>query len=231
MQKYYSMDLRFFKKSLPTLLFLIAFSFVVIPIMYSILKTEDSLKTLNPSDVNPQLVDKEKRHVRRNHKVAAFQLTNQNNETINNSTFKDKIYVADFFFTTCQSICPVMTSNMKTLQDFYEKDDEILFLSHTVTPDIDSVATLRNYADKKGVIDDKWHLTTADKKQIYNLARKSYMVGLLDEGNGDKYDFIHTENFVLVDKKGRIKGIYDGTKKEDIEKIKEDIAILKKSEK
>jgi protein SCO1/2 len=115
---------------------------------------------------------------------------------------------------------------MAELQEHYKNDDEVMFLSHSVTPFIDSVAVLKTYAENKGVISGKWNVTTGDKKHIYELARKSYFA-VIDEGTGDENDFIHTENFVLIDKEGRIRGSYDGTEKEDMQKIIEDIALLK----
>ena len=139
--------------------------------------------------------------------------------------YANKIYVADFFFTRCQSICIAMAYNMSELQDFYKNDKDIMFLSHSVTPVMDSVAVLKEYAERKGVIDEKWNVTTGSKKDIYELARKSYFA-VLDEGNGDEDDFIHTEQFVLVDKERRIRGYYDGTEKEEMLKLKEDIALL-----
>ena len=154
-------------------------------------------------------------------------MINQNGERITNADYSDKIYVADFFFTRCQTICIAMAYNMSELQEHYKGDDEIMFLSHSVTPIIDSVSVLKEYALRKGVIDGKWNVTTGTKKHIYDLARKSYFA-VLDEGNGDENDFIHTEQFVLVDKERRIRGFYDGTDKEDMKKIKEDIKILKK---
>ncbi len=179
-----------------------------------------------PKDINPKLVDVSLRGKSKNHTVANFKLINQNGDTITENNYKDKIYVTDFFFTRCKNICIVMASNMTDLQNYYINDDDIAFLSHSVTPTIDSVSVLRNYADMKGVIDSKWNVTTGDKKHIYELARKSYFA-VLDEGNGDENDFIHTENFVLIDKERRIRGIYDGTKKEEIQKIIKDISILK----
>ncbi len=116
---------------------------------------------------------------------------------------------------------------MAALQEFFKNDTTVLFLSHSVTPIIDSIPVLRAYADKKGVIDAKWNLVTGDKKHIYELARKSYFA-VLDEGDGGAQDFIHTEQFILIDKKRQIRGFYDGTNKEDVQRIKDDIQILKK---
>jgi protein SCO1/2 len=181
----------------------------------------------SPSDVNPKLVDASVKHVRNNHKIADFSLTNQNGETITNKDYEGKIYIADFFFTRCQTICIVMAYNMGELQEYYKEDDDIMFLSHSVTPVMDSVPVLKEYAIRKGVNDQKWNVTTGSKKHIYDLARKSYFA-VLDEGEGDENDFIHTEQFVLIDKERRIRGFYDGTKKEDMEKVKKDITLLKK---
>ena len=222
------MDFHFFKKSIPTLVVMTVFSVFIIYGIYTILVPDKKLPIYNPADVNPRLVDESLLHIRRNHKVLDFSLIDQNGDTITQNDYQDKIYVADFFFTRCMTICPIMTTNMEKLQTEFINDDEIMFLSHSVTPDIDSVSVLRAYADKKGVIDAKWHITTGDKKHIYNLARKSYFA-VLDEGDGGLQDFIHTENFVLVDKKRRIRGYYDGTSIEDMERLIADIYILKSS--
>jgi protein SCO1/2 len=191
-----------------------------------LLKVDSKLKIYNPVDVNPRLVDFSMKHITKDHTIANFDLINQNGEIITNKDYQDKIYVADFFFTRCQTICIAMAYNMGELQDFYKKDADIMFLSHSVTPFIDSVSVLKEYADRKGVIDGKWNVTTGSKKDIYELARKSYFA-VLDEGNGDENDFIHTEQFVLVDKEKRIRGYYDGTEKEDMIKLKKDIVVLK----
>ena len=220
------MELKFFKKSIPTFIFLALFSVVVIPVFYQLLKVDEKLKIYNPADVNPRLVDFSMKHITKDHTIADFELTNQNGQKITNKNYKDKIYVADFFFTRCQTICINMAYNMGQLQNLYKKDTDIMFLSHSVTPEIDSVTVLKEYADRKGVIDGKWNITTGAKKHIYELARKSYFA-VLDEGTGDENDFIHTEQFVLVDKEKRIRGYYDGTEKEDMEKLKKDIVLLK----
>ena len=220
------MEIKFFKKSIPTLLFLVLFSGVVIPVFYHLLKVDSKLKIYNPADVNPRLVDFSMKHITKDHTVSNFELINQNGEIITNKNYENKIYVADFFFTRCQTICIAMAYNMSELQDVYKNDADIMFLSHSVTPVLDSVSVLKEYADRKGVIDGKWNVTTGSKKDIYELARKSYFA-VLDEGNGDENDFIHTEQFVLVDKEKRIRGYYDGTEKEDMIKLKNDIVVLK----
>ena len=220
------MDLKFFKKSKTTLIFLLVFSAISIPVFYHLVKVDKRLKIYNPNDVNPQLVDTDLRHVTKNHTIKDFELINQNGEIITNKNYENKIYVADFFFTRCTNICIAMAYNMSELQEFYKNDNDIMFLSHSVTPTIDSVSVLREYADNKGVIDAKWNVTTGYKKHIYELARKSYFA-VIEDGDGGEDDFIHTEQFILVDKEKRIRGYYDGTEKEDMEKLKKDVALLK----
>ena len=215
----------FFKKSKPFILFFVVFSAITISVFYQLLKVDKKLKIYNPADVNPRLVDTDLRFIKKDHKIADFNLINQNGKTITQKDYQDKIYIADFFFTRCQTICIAMAYNMSELQEFYKNNKDIMFLSHSVTPTIDSVSVLKEYADKKGVVDGKWNVTTGDKKHIYELARKSYFA-VLEDGNGDENDFIHTEQFILVDKERRIRGYYDGTNKEDMEKLKKDVALL-----
>ncbi len=195
--------------------------------LYLFLFPKKKLPVYNPYNVNPDLVDPSISDIKKGHHIADFSLINQNGDTITQEDYKGKIYVADFFFTRCQSICPVMTSNMKIVQDAFIDDDQVMFLSHSVTPVMDSIPVLRTYADKKGVVDSKWNVTTGDKKEIYKLARKSYFA-VLDKGDGGLQDFIHTENFILVDKKRQIRGFYDGTDSQDIERLIQDLKLLEK---
>ncbi len=217
----------FFKKSKSTLIFIFFFTLIVFPVIYFMVKPKSQLPVYNPVDVNPRLVDDAVRHISRDHKVGTFNLTNQNGIEVTEDDFIGKIYIADFFFTRCQTICPIMALNMSDLQEYFLDDDEIKFLSHSVTPVMDSVPVLRAYADKNGAVDGKWEITTGDKKHIYALARKSYFA-VLDEGDGGEQDFIHTEQFILIDKKGQIRGFYDGTDKQEMDRIYKDIEILKK---
>jgi protein SCO1/2 len=210
--------------------FAIAFailSLIIVTIIYNIYDVDKPLPIYQPAMVNSDMVDSTIQYQRKYHTIADFSLINQNGKTITQDDYKNKIYVADFFFTTCQSICPIMTGHMVEIQNALKDDDEVMLLSHSVTPQIDSVAQLKRYAIEKGVDDAKWNLVTGDKKQIYALARKSYM-SAKTQGNGDMYDMIHTENFTLVDKKRQIRGYYDGTKQEDIERLLKDIKILEK---
>jgi protein SCO1/2 len=200
---------------------------VIISVFYQILKPKEVLPVFQPAQVNKELVDSTIQYVKKYHTIADFSLINQNGKTVTQDTYNDKIYIADFFFTTCQTICPIMTDHMVILQNKLKHDPDVMLLSHTVTPKIDSVAQLKKYALNKGVLDTKWNLVTGDKKEIYELARKSYLA-VKSYGDGGDYDMIHTENFILVDQKKRIRGYYDGTRKEDIELLLSDIDILKK---
>ena len=206
---------------------IIVWGIVSICLFYTILKPIERLPVFQPASVNSELVDTTIVHKINYHKISDFSLINQNGEIVTQEKYEDKIYVADFFFTTCQSICPIMTKNMKDIQDKLIKDSEILLLSHTVFPEIDSVEVLKKYAIDNSVIDSKWDLVTGDKKEIYDLARKSYLAA--KDNSFSKYDMIHTENFVLIDKKKQIRGFYDGTDKEEINRLLVDIEILKKS--
>ncbi len=218
--------LSFFKKLKVLAIAFFILSVIIISIIYNILNVEKPLPIYQPSQVNAEMVDSTIQYQKKYHKIADFSLINQNGKTITQEDYKDKIYVADFFFTTCQTICPIMTDNMYEIQKKIITDDEVMLLSHTVTPEIDTVAQLKRYAKEKGVNVSKWNLVTGDKKQIYELARKSYLA-VKDNGNGGPFDMIHTENFMLIDKERQIRGFYDGTNPEDIERLLKDIKKLK----
>lgn len=218
--------LRFFAKYKFFAIVLFILSAIIIYAMYSALKPKKTLLVYQPNDVTTELVDSTLQHIKKYHKIADFKLVNQNGDTVTQNDYKNKIYVADFFFTTCQTICPIMTDHMAKIQKELKDDQEVLLLSHSVTPEIDTVAQLKRYAEEKGVNDKKWNLVTGDKKQIYELARKSYLAA--KDAPYSEYDLIHTENFVLVDKKKRIRGFYDGTNPNSIEELLADIELLKK---
>ena len=199
-----------FKKYKTFIFIFLSISTLIFIGIYTLLQPEKTLPIFTPRDVNPQLVDTTIQHVGYNHTIADFKFTNQNGKTITQEDYKSKIYVADFFFTTCPTICPIMADNMVWLQDKIKNMPDVLILSHSVTPDIDSVPVLKKYALEKGVLDNKWNLVTGNKKDIYYIARKSYLA--VETGKPEElYDMVHTENFVLVDKRGRIRGFYDGT--------------------
>jgi len=207
---------------------MLVLSGIIVYLFYDALQPKKMLPVYQPSMVDKSLVDSTLHYTKKYHKVADFSLVNQNGETITQEDYRDKIYVADFFFTTCLTICPIMTKNMGEVQEAIKDDPNIMLLSHSVTPQIDTVAQLKRYALEKGVIDSKWNLVTGNKKQIYELARKSYLA-VKNDGDGGPFDMIHTENFILVDKEKRIRGFYDGTDREEIDRLLGDIKILEAS--
>ena len=203
----------------------IVLSAIILMLFYSALKPKKTLPIYNPSMVNPELVDSTVQYISKYHTISDFSFTNQNGKIITQKDYEGKIYVADFFFTTCGSICPKMTTNLAVIQKEIINNPKVMLLSHTVFPETDSVSVLKKYALKNGVLDNKWNLVTGDKKQIYTMARKSYLAVKLGKPN-ELYDMVHTENFVLVDSKRRVRGFYDGTKEEDIQRLIEDINFL-----
>lgn len=196
-------------------------------IAYPLLKREERLKVYSPSDINPLLVDAEMLSKKEEHKIDDFKLFNQDGKTVGIDDLRGKIYVADFFFTTCGNMCPKMTFQMERLNEMFAEDDDFMLVSHSVTPEIDSIPVLKAYAIEHHAEAPKWHLLTGEKEDIYKLARQSYFA-VKDQWKGDLGDFIHTENFVLVDKEGRIRGYYDGTDPADVDKLITHIPILKK---
>ena len=204
---------------------ILVLSAIIVALFYQALKPQKVLPVYQPAMVAPELVDESIQYVKKYHTIAPFSMTNQNGETITEQDYDNVIYVADFFFTTCPSICPIMTKNMAMLQEKLTQFPNVKLLSYSVTPKIDSVAQLKRYALQNKVDDSRWNLVTGSKKEIYQLARKSYLV-VKDDGDGGPFDMIHTENFVLVDKQKRIRGYYDGTQAAAMEEILNDIAVL-----
>ena len=183
---------------------------------------EDTLPIYQPYDINPALVDTTLMHVD-DHQILDFTLVNHLGDTVSLADVKGQILVVDFFFTRCTTICPVMSSNLKLLHDVLPEGVRIL--SHSVTPVADSVSVLKSYAEKYTADASKWWFMTGDKTEVYNLARKSYF-SCLDKGDGGYQDFIHTENVVLVDTQGRLRGFYDGTLSNEISQLYRDIQFL-----
>ena len=225
--------LTFFKKYRIFFILMLVLSAVILALFYSVLKPKKVLPVYSPSDVNPELVDTTIQYKIRDHVIADFAFINQNGDTVTQKDYEDKIYVADFFFTTCPTICPIMVWLQEKIKDY----PDVMLLSHSVTPDYDSVPVLREYADKKGVIDIKWNLVTGDKKDIFYIARKSYLAVKTTDSK-ELYDMVHTENFILVDKKGRIRGFYNGTNldkevegEKNVKQLLEDIKWLRQDEK
>ncbi len=220
---------KFFEDNKWRILFMVILCSGIMAAFQYALTPDRTLAILQPDQFDPALVDDSMLFVKKYHKIAPFELVNQNGDTITQADYQGKIYVADFFFTTCPTICPTMTKNMTLIQEEFKDDPEVLLLSHSVTPEVDSVAVLREYADRKGIIDSKWNLVTGERKQIYDLARKSYLAVKKNKYGGENA-MIHTENFLLVDKEGRLRErSYDGTDEEDIQALIEDIYVLKES--
>ena len=161
------------------------------------------------------------------HRIAPFSLRNQAGELVTNATLQGKIYVANFFFTGCQGICPKMATNLRRVQNAFISDDEVLLVSHSVMPEKDSQDVLRSYAADNGVVAGKWHLLTGDKESIYSLARRSYFAEKQLGFRKDNGEFLHTENMLLIDRHGRIRGIYNATLSVDADRAIEDIHQLK----
>ena len=158
------------------------------------------------------------------HKIADFSFINQNNEIVVNDSLKDNIYIANFFFTSCPTICPIMSANMLTLYDDFKGEPNLNFLSHTIDTRHDSVKVLKRYSTKLGVSSDRWHFVTGPKDDIYGIA-KSYLVSAKEDKNSPG-GYIHSGALILVDGQGRIRAYYDGTKEEDIVKMKRAIKAI-----
>ncbi|MFZ1332148.1 MAG: SCO family protein [Flavobacteriales bacterium] len=209
---------------LRTIVFLVVAA-IAITIGWQILKPSDVLPIYHPSQLDPRLVADDVKGRTGEHRISDFKLIDQHGALVDYSDVKDNIIVADFFFTTCATICPKMTTQMGRVQAAFPKEAPLMLLSHSVTPEMDSVPVLANYADLHQADYDRWRFLTGDRKQIYDLARGSYFAAV-DEGDGGPDDFVHTENFVLVDPQRRIRGFYDGTKTVDVDRLISDIKKL-----
>lgn len=197
---------------------------VCVAIGYFILK-DDRLPVYNPTDISLELVDPSIADKSQGHRVSDFNLTNQLGEEVTLANLEGKVYVTDFFFTTCGTICPKMTKQLERVHKKFADRTDVMIVSHSVTPDIDSVPRLKKYADKHGADPEKWIFLTGDQDQIFRLARKSYFA-VVPGSSGAETGFVHTENFVLVDKERRLRGFYDGTSTEKVNRLMEDIQTL-----
>ena len=205
---------------------------VATTVAYFILKPsdhKDDLPVINPIDISSEMVDSSVIRKGFGHKIGNFEFLNQDNQKIGLKDVKGKVFVAEYFFTTCGTICPKMNQQMQRVQKAYLNNPAVKILSFTVDPEVDSVAQMKMYADGHGAVKGQWHFLTGDKKALYNLARTSFFVlkpaeaeNLGDAGS----DFIHTNNFVLVDKKLRIRGYYDGTSAKDVDHLIHDIEVV-----
>lgn len=198
---------------------------VGITIGYFLLRPSDELPVFHPNQLDQRLVDKAVQGAKGEHHISDFHLTDQFGGNFTLADVGSRIVVADFFFTTCATICPKMSVQMERVQQAYLNDDRLLLLSHSVTPEMDSVPVLAAYAQLHHADPKRWRFLTGDRKQIYALARKSYFAAM-DEGDGGPDDFVHTENFVLVDPLRRIRGFYDGTNAKDVDRLIADIQKL-----
>lgn len=187
----------------------------------------ERLPFYNTANFTPEWIEPTSSKYQSIHTIPAFSFINQNGDTIIQQVFNNKIYVADFFFTSCPGICKKLTNNLSIVQKAFKNDADVLLLSHSVTPETDSVPRLKQYATQFGVIDGKWHLVTGNRQAIYNIARQAYFA---DEDLGmakNENDFLHTENMVLIDKHKRIRGLYKGTLESDMQQLIADIIVLK----
>ena len=190
----------------------------------------EELPFYNSVDFTPEFISPNNAEYDNIHKVGNFSFTNQMGEIVNQNTIEGKILVTNFFFTICPSICPTMTDNLDLVSQEFKDDDDVIMISHTVMPWVDSVARLKEYADLKGINTKKWHLVTGDKDELYKMGRENYFVD--EDYNKDQSSvaaFLHTENVILVDKKRRIRGVYRGTYKNEVKKLIEDLHILQSS--
>lgn len=190
----------------------------------------ETLPFYNEATFTPHWIKPNDKSLDTFHKISDFNLINQDGNSITQETFTGKIYVADFFFTSCPGICPKMTNNMTMLQEEFYTDDDVMLLSYSVTPEKDSVPVLKQFAISKGISSQKWHLLTGNQEDIYKLGRRDYFV---EEDLGlekDIKDFLHTENFILIDKNRHIRGIYNGINKTSINQLIADIKTLKNEE-
>ena len=189
---------------------------------------ETTLPFFNSAEFTPEWISETSDQYATIHKIPAFKFTNQEGKYVTNKTYEGKIYVVDFFFTSCPGICPRLAKNMGALQATFKDDKEVLLLSHSVTPVKDSVPVLKEYALENNVDSTKWNLVTGPKREIYDIARKAYFADEDFVKTQDEDAFIHTENFILIDKKGRIRGVYNGTLAVETERIVRHIKLLKK---
>lgn len=198
---------------------------IAVLVGHHLLRGDDRLPVFHPAQLDPRLVDPAVRRTEGEHHISDFSLVDQRGDTLHLADLEGRIVVADFFFTTCATICPKMSVQMARVQDAFRDEPRVVLLSHSVTPEADSVPALAAYAERYGAITGRWHFLTGDRKQIYALARRSYFAAL-DQGDGGPDDFVHTENFVLVDPAHRIRGFYDGTSTADVDRLIDDLRRL-----
>ena len=215
------------------IIFLVVFFILGVTITYFMIKPskEKSLPVINPVDVNKEMVDPELLRIGYGHKIGNFSFLNQDGKVVTQQDVKGKVFVAEYFFTTCGTICPIMNVQMQRVHKVYQGNKNVRILSFTVDPKVDTVAQMKRYAVAHGADSKSWFFLTGTQEKLYELARKSFFVlkPAETENQGDVgSDFIHTNNFVLVDKEMRIRGYYDGTNSKEVDELIGDIALLVK---
>lgn len=201
--------------------------FLSILLLFSCGDNKQNEKAINKLPIYGERYYDETIHDTVYHVIPEFSLTNQDNEKITNKNLSDKIVVADFFFTSCLTICPKMTSQLKRVAKAIENDNDVIILSHTVDPEIDSVETLKNYAETNGINTKKWWFLTGDETFIHEHGGQGYLLNVMRDSTAQG-GFLHSEKFILLDKKSRIRGIYDGTDTKQVDQLINDILVLKK---
>lgn len=206
---------------------LVNFFLAALIVTGTVLAEDDFLPFYNSEEFTPNWIEPGSPELDDFHRIPAFSFTNQTGEVVNEDTFEGKIFVANFFFSTCPGICPTVRSKMITVQDEFIDDDQVLLISHSIRPSTDTVERLKKYAETHGINNKKWHLVTGDKEQIYGLAKSAYFANE-DLGNiQDLADFLHTENVLLVDQNKHIRGVYNGLSASSMTHLRNDIATLK----
>jgi len=206
-------------------LFVALFFILLLPVGYYFLNTQNQTlppPIINPIDVKQEMVDPELLRIGKGHTIGAFKFLNQNSHWITELEMQDKVSVVEYFFTSCKSICPIMNTQMQRIQNKFSDTEDFRIFSFTVDPDVDTVAQMKRYASAHGANSRQWHFLTGEKSALYNLARRSFFIlkpaeaqNLGDAGS----DFIHTNNFVLIDQKLRIRGYYDGTNPKEVDRL------------
>jgi protein SCO1 len=189
------------------------------------MNSNEKLPYLGRKEIMPVQEDSGIRYDTIYHTIADYSFVNQDSNQVTHATFRDHIYVADFFFTTCPTICPVMKAQMLRVYETFKSEEKVMFLSHTIDPDYDTVALLHNFADRLGVSSKKWHFVTGPKEDIYEIGQNSYMVTAMEDKN-EPGGYIHSGAFILVDKERHIRGIYDGTDENEVNRLMKDMTRL-----
>lgn len=211
------------------LIFVIVVFSAILVAYFMTLNIKKPIPVINPIELNAEMVDSSLHSVGMNHKIGKFSFLNQNGKLITDKDLIGKVFVAEYFFTTCGTICPMMNIQMQRVQSAFLGNDFFKILSFTVNPEVDSVSQMKIYAEAHHANENQWHFLTGKKTELYSLARKSFFVlkpaeaqNLGDAGG----DFIHTNNFVLIDEKMRIRGYYDGTSSKEVDQLIKDVDQL-----